>query len=476
MSVQSLRRSNPDPARSTAAVGEGLDRATAGRALLLAAGGFIALLDGTVVGVATPTIAGNFGAAIANVQWASTGYLLAMATVIPFTGWAAQRFGARQAWLASLATFLVGSVASGLAWSLGTLIAFRAVQGLGAGMLFPLMRILAVQIAGRERMGRVMALTAIPVQMAPIIGPLLGGAVVSDLSWRWAFFINVPILLLAIAGSWRFLPNEPAGATSALDPIGIVTLGTGIAATLYALSEMSTPGNRHPVWPIAVVAIVLLAAHVLRARATDRITGLDFDLFRHRAFSASAMVSFLNNASMYAVIFLIPLLVQRFSGKSALQAGLTLAPQGLGMLIAVLAVGRLVDLRSSPRRLVLIGLLVVAIGTIPIAVLDPATHGVVLFLALFVRGVGLAYAVGPTMLTLYHGLPAERFAGATTSNAIVQQLGGAVGVAAVALLLDGLGGSDPGLGTYRAILWITTAVVAVTAVAAAALPSRGGGS
>lgn len=207
-------------------------------ALVLALGAFVALMDTTIVGVALHSFTEHFGADLADVQWVSTGYLLAMAVFTPATGWVSQRYGAAVCWTASLSLFLLGSVLSGAAWSIGSLIAFRVVQGLGASMLFPLMRILVVQMAGPERMGRMMSLIAIPILVAPVIGPVVGGAVVQDLSWRWAFFLNVPIIGAVIVLSVLFLPNVKGQVTGGLDVFGLVTLSTGLAALIYGFSGL----------------------------------------------------------------------------------------------------------------------------------------------------------------------------------------------------------------------------------------------
>ena len=158
------------------------------QSMILAAGGFVGLVDSSIIAIAVPNIASDFDASVSVVQWTSAGYLLAMATVIPLTSSLCHRYGAQRTWVMSLAVFTGATLAAGLAWSLSSLIVFRVIQGLGGGMLFPLMRLLAVEIAGQSRMGRVMALTAIPVQIAPIVGPVLGGIIIDQSSWRWALF------------------------------------------------------------------------------------------------------------------------------------------------------------------------------------------------------------------------------------------------------------------------------------------------
>ncbi|MGC1287763.1 MAG: MFS transporter, partial [Streptosporangiaceae bacterium] len=181
-------------------------------ALVLMLGSLASGLDTTIVNVALDRLGRSFGVSVATVQWVSTGYLLALTITMPLTGWATRRFGARAMWLASLGTFLLGSMLCGIAWSMPALIAFRVLQGLGGGMLLPLVRVILGQAAGKERMGRAMVFVAVPGGLTPVLGPILGGLVVSALGWRWAFYINAPICLLGLVLAWRLVPGGERGA------------------------------------------------------------------------------------------------------------------------------------------------------------------------------------------------------------------------------------------------------------------------
>lgn len=441
----------------TTATRPNLDRRTVTVAGVLALGAFAALLDSTVVGVATHTLARTFSAGLDATQWVTTAYLLALAAVIPATGWAARRFGAGAVWTASLSVFLAGSILCGSAWSLGSLVVFRVVQGAGAGMLFPLSRIIVVEVAGRDRLGRLMALMAVPAVLAPVLGPIVGGAILQVLSWRWAFFVNVPFLVAGVALSAAYVRTVRRPGAERLDVAGLLAVSGGLTLLLFGLTYASA-------WPSAAGAL-LLAAYVWRAARSTRPRLLDPGLFRDRAFTASSCLAFLSNFSLFAAVFLVPLLFQRAEGAGALGAGLVLAPQGLGMLAAVLAAGRLVDLGGNPRRIVLAGLALLAAGTLPFALDADAP---VLAVALFVRGMGAAFAVSPTMITLYHSLPQEKVPAATTANAIGQQVGAAAGTACVAVLLQHAG--------YQAAFWFTLAAVALCCVPALFLPSKAGTS
>ncbi|MFF9070122.1 DHA2 family efflux MFS transporter permease subunit [Streptomyces sp. NPDC014891] len=442
-------------------------------ALVLALGAFVALLDTTIVGVAMHSFTEYFGVGLADAQWASTAYLLAMSSVIPATGWAAQRFGAAHTWIASLSVFLLGSLLCGVAWSMGSLIAFRVVQGLGASMLFPLMRIIVVEVAGRAQMGRMMTMMALPLLVAPVLGPVLGGTLIQEFSWRWAFFLNVPIVLAVVVLSARNLPHSKGQTPGRLDIAGLVTMGGGLVALILGFSNLAKGDawTSPQVLLPAATGVALLAAHGIRA-ARSRTPGVvDFSLFRDRAFTASTSITLLNNFGLYGVVVLVPLFFQQAGGKGPLGAGTIMVAQGLGTAVAVLLVGRVIDTKSNPRALVLCGLLLVAAGLTTFAVADTGEVSVLLLVALFAQGVGLALASSPVMVTLYHSLPAASVPAATTANAVSQQLGGAVGTATIALLLQHYvyvaGGGAADFGT---VFWWALLFVGLTAVPALFLP------
>lgn len=442
-------------------------------ALVLALGAFVALMDTTIVGVALHSFTEHFGADLADVQWVSTGYLLAMAVFTPATGWVSQRYGAAVCWTASLSLFLLGSVLSGAAWSIGSLIAFRVVQGLGASMLFPLMRILVVQMAGPERMGRMMSLIAIPILVAPVIGPVVGGAVVQDLSWRWAFFLNVPIIGAVIVLSVLFLPNVKGQVTGGLDVFGLVTLSTGLAALIYGFSGLGQgTAITAPRVSVALLAgVVLLTAHVVRARRDWSSAIVDFRLFRDRPFTASTAIALLNNFGLYGAVVLVPMFFQQAGGKSPAGAGAIMVAQGAGAAVAVLVVGRHIDAKSNPRALVLLGLVLVAAGTTTFALADSAEASAALLAGLFVMGIGLALTASPIMVTLYHSLPPTSVPAATTANAISQQLGGAIGTTVIALLLHNyLSSAQSVTSAFQSVFWWSLGFVALTALPALFLP------
>jgi EmrB/QacA subfamily drug resistance transporter len=391
-----------------------------------------------MVNVAINTLARDFHTSLATIQWVSTAYLLALAMVIPATGWAIERFGAKPMWILSITLFTAGSMLCGLAWSAGSLIGFRIVQGIGGGMIVPLMQTILAQAAGPRRLGRVMAVIGVPAMLAPVFGPMLGGLLVSDASWRLLFYINLPICLAALLASRRVaMPDTKTAAASRLDLLGLSLLSPALAAIVYGLAQAGTRGSfgdNHVLVPVAVGVVLLLGfvAHALRTR-TEPI--IDLRLLRARSFSGSSAVVFFFSMAMLGTALLLPLYYQQVRGEDALHAGLLLAPQGVGMGVALVLAGRLTD-RLGPRPIILAGLALTAVGTLAYTQLGDHTSILFISAALVVSGLGLGAALVPAMTGAYRDLAKEAVPRATSAVRIIQQLGGSFGIAILAVVLQ----------------------------------------
>jgi EmrB/QacA subfamily drug resistance transporter len=213
--------------------------------VVLVLGAITTLLDTTIVNVALEHLHQVFHASVADTQWVSSGYLLALAGVIPLTGWASERFSTRTVWMTAVGLFLGGSVLCGFAWSLQSLIGFRVLQGLGGGMVLPVTITILTQAAGPDRMSRAVAAIALPGQLAPILGPVIGGAIVDSVSWHWLFFVNVPICILALILAPKLLPADRRNRGQRLDVRGFLLLTPGLVSLAYGISEAgSAAGSR----------------------------------------------------------------------------------------------------------------------------------------------------------------------------------------------------------------------------------------
>ncbi len=412
-----------------------LDRHLRGLATVVVLGSIMSILDTTIVAVALDTLGRDFKVSIATIQWVTTGYLLALAVVIPCTGWAMDRFGARRLWLLSLSLFIGGSILCGLAWSANALIAFRVLQGLGGGMILPVGQSILAQAAGPQRMGRVMSVVGVPTVLGPVLGPVIGGLIVTNVSWRWIFFVNVPIGIVALVLSVRFLAPGGKKIGSAFDLVGFLLLSPGLALFVYALSEVGMAGGfSDSVIGCFAVSIVLMGAFVWRSlRTADPL--LDLRLFRYRSYSVANTCSFLFGATLYGAMFLLPLYYQVVRGQSALVAGLLMAPQGIGAALIMRRAGIITD-RVGARAVVPAGVALMLIGTIPFALVTNDSNEIVLALSLLVRGLGLGLAMMPIFASAYQDLSHDAVPRATTTINIGRQAGGSVATALFAVVLQ----------------------------------------
>ena len=456
-------------------------------------GTIMAILDTTIVAVALPTLAKDFHVTVSTIQWVTTGYLLALAVVIPLSGWAMHRFGGKPVYMTSLVLFVVGSILCGLAWSATALIAFRVLQGFGGGMIMPVGQAIMARTAGPEKMNKVMAVIGIPTLLGPILGPVIGGAIVTNMSWRWIFFVNVPIGIVALVLAARFLETTPSDRDHRFDLFGFLLLAPGLALLVYGLSLVGNDGGFSRNVDASLVAGVLLCAgFVWRSlRAPEPL--LDMHLFRRRSFSVATVCIFLTGATLYGTMFLLPLYYQVCRGESPWLAGLLMAPQGIGAALAMRPAANLAD-RYGPRRTVPWGMALLALGTLAYTQVSGTTSYAFLAVALFVRGIGLGFGMMPVFAASYRGLTHAEVPRASTATNIIRQVGGSIGVAVFAVVLSNqiarrFPGQDTSLGTMAAhalppgvvnrlaeafatSFWWSFAVCALAVVPALFLPGR----
>ncbi|HXP33807.1 MAG TPA: DHA2 family efflux MFS transporter permease subunit, partial [Acidimicrobiales bacterium] len=372
------------------------------------------------------------------IQWVSTGYLLALAMVIPVTGWAVDRFGAKLIWMTSLSLFVVGSCLCGVAWSANSLIVFRVLQGIGGGMLLPVGQSILARAAGPQRMGRVMSIIGVPMVLGPIMGPIIGGLIVSNYSWRWIFYINLPIGIVTLLLSSRWLPKWDTDErfASAFDTLGFCLLSPGLAALVYSLSEVGTTGGftSFSVVFSFVLGVVLMTGFVLHALRVKNPL-LELHLFKDRTYSIANICIFVLGATLFGSMFLLPLYYQVARGQEAWVAGLLMAPQGIGAACIMRWAGSFTD-RFGPRRIVPAGILLMAAATIPFAFVTTSTSEVLLAVTLFVRGLGLGLTMMPVTAAAYYNLNHAEIPKATTTMNIVRQVGGSVATALFAVVLE----------------------------------------
>jgi EmrB/QacA subfamily drug resistance transporter len=415
-----------------------LDRSILIVASVVVVGAIMSILDTTIVNVALATLGRELHSSLSTIQWVSTGYLVALAVVIPMTGWASERFGAKRLWMTVVALFVLGSILSGLAWSAESLIVFRVLQGLGGGMIMPAGMTILAQAAGPQRIGRVMSVVGAPMLLGPILGPVIGGLILEGLSWRWIFYVNVPIGFVALALAWRILPKSEPRPGERLDYLGVALLSPGLAGVVFGLSEIATHGGISYLgaWGPIVAGLALVAAFVVHALRMRGRPLLDLRLFKAPGFAASAATVMLVGASLFGAMLLIPLYLQVDRGSSTLATGLLMAPQGVGAALVMPISGRLTD-RIGGGPVVLFGLIVMTLGSVGLTMWGAGTPFTATSVTLFVRGIGLGCCFMPAMAAAYATVSRESVPRATTALNVLQRVGGSIGTALMAVILEG---------------------------------------
>jgi EmrB/QacA subfamily drug resistance transporter len=414
------------------------DRALRRTAIVVVLGTVMANLDTTIVNVSIDHLAKSFRAPISTIQWVASGYMLALGAAIPLTAWSMQRFGGRRMWVASLSVFLAGSILCGSAWSVTSLIVFRVIQGLGGGIILPLGQALLTREAGPRRIGRVMGIVGIPLMLAPVLGPVVGGLITDRFSWRFIFFINAPLALVALVLGARLLPFAPSKRAGArrLDFAGFALITPGLALMVYGLSTAGSDGSfSSPLVQLSIGAgACMVVGFVLRCRRS-RYPLVNLGLFRTWPFALGCGISFLVSGALFGSMFLAPLYFQQVRGQSALQAGLLMAPQGIGAMCTMNFSGRVVD-RVGASRVAPLGFLMMTLGTIPFVLLTGHTSETLLVVALVVRGLGMGLGPMPATAASYQRLAREDMPEASTVMSIVQRVGATFFTAAMAVALE----------------------------------------
>ncbi len=470
-------------------------------------GAIMSILDITVVNVALPTFETTFAKggqplAYSTVAWTVTGYTLALATVIPLTGWAADRFGTKRLYMTAVALFTLGSILCASATSINMLISFRVLQGLGGGMLMPLGMTIMTRAAGPQRMGRLMAILGVPMLLGPIGGPILGGYLIDKANWHWIFLINAPIGVLALIYALVVLPKDAPHPSESFDFVGMLMMSPGLALFLYGVSSIPAEGkvDSPKVLIPALIGLALVISFVFYSFKPKHPL-LDLRLFRNRNLAVSLITMFLFAVAFFGGLLLVPTYFQQIRGESVLKAGLLVAPQGIGAMLTMPIAGALTD-KIPVGRIVPFGLVCIAAGMAGLTQITSTTSYGVLIALLFVMGLGMGGTMMPIMTSALKTLrPAEVARGSTLLN-ITQQIASSVGVAVMSVILTnglrdaklaypaiqsrrdpqiaaqigGEAGVKQGLANaaiaFAHTYWVAFALVGVTVVAAFFLPRK----
>ncbi|MGA7672554.1 MAG: DHA2 family efflux MFS transporter permease subunit [Nitrolancea sp.] len=403
-------------------------------AIVFVFGLFMELLDMTITNVALPDLATSFHASTTGIQWIVTGYLLSLAVFIPLSGWAGDRFGTKRTFMFALVTFTLASLLCAFAWSIGSLIAFRVLQGIGGGMLTPVGTTMMFRAFPQSERARVSTIITFPAIVAPASGPIIGGYLVEYHSWHAIFLINIPIGLLALAVCGFLLKEQREPSTGRLDIPGFVLGASGLATLVYALSEAGSRGFSDPIVAgFGALGLVLLGAFVAtELRSTHPM--INVRLFRYRLFAAGNGVLFFSSAAFGGIMFLLPLLLQAERGLTPLQSGMTTFPQAIGVMMTAALAGKLYN-TVGPRRLMVVGMTLSALSTFAFMLVGLNTGDWSIRALLLVRGAAFGLALVPLQAATFAQITSEETGHASAAFSVIRQVASSFGVAMIATVL-----------------------------------------
>jgi EmrB/QacA subfamily drug resistance transporter len=409
-------------------------------AIIMIFGTFMSILDTTVVNIAIPRLQTAFGADIHSVQWVITAYLLVLGAMTPTMPYVANALGFKRTYMTALAMFTAGSLLCGLSWSLPVLIFFRILQGLGGSLLFPLSMTLLFREFPPEERGVAMATLGVPALMAPALGPILGGYLVTFADWQVIFFINVPIGIVALILAWIYLREFRAEGHGRFDLPGFLTSAYGLAAVLYALSDASTDGwGSTTVLAFLFTGVLALIIFVAIEVVTANRGGsplLDVRLFSNRSFAASNLATIFMVFSMYGGLFFLPLYLESLRGLSAFQAGLLLLPQAIAAMVSITIGGRLVD-KIGAVPVIIPGLILLIVANILLTHITLDTPYFGFDLILILRGFSNGLIGQPLMVAAMMDMRRpQEIADSSTLMTVTRSVGGSLGLALLATIVQ----------------------------------------
>jgi EmrB/QacA subfamily drug resistance transporter len=434
---------------------------------------FVNIMDTTIVIVALPKLGDDLDVGTASIEWVVIGYLLSLAVWIPASGWIGDRFGTKRTFLAALAVFTVASMLCGVATSLGQLVAFRVLQGVGGGMLTPVGTAMLFRAFPPEERARAARILIVPTVAAPALGPIVGGLLVDELSWRWIFFVNLPIGVAAFVFGARYLVEHREPTAGRFDGPGFVLSGAGLALVLYALSEAPSAGWAAPEVLVTGLGGVAALVALVRVELRSREPMLHLRLLEERLFRATNLTSLFAYGAFIALLFILPIYLQEARGLSALESGATTFPEAIGVLVSSQLVARLYPV-VGPRRLMAGGLVGVASTMFLLAGVDVDTSLWLIRGVMFVAGFSMAYVFISLQAATFAQVSPQDTGRASAIFNTQRQGSAALGVAVLATVLasqlDGRAPADD-LSAFR-VVFIVDACIALAGVVVALVAIR----
>jgi DHA2 family multidrug resistance protein len=394
---------------------------------------FMEVMDTSIASVAVPYIAGSTASTNEEAEWVLTVYLVANAVFLPASNWMAMRFGRKRFLMTSIGVFTVASFLCGIAPTLPFILMARAIQGAGGGALQPLSQAILLESFPEEKQGQALGLYALGVVLAPVIGPAFGGYLTDAISWRWAFYINIPIGILAIALQSKFLEDSPAiknAHPGKLDGIGLGLLGIWIGCLQFVLDKGQEDdwfGNMGIRWAV-VICIITFILFMIREFTHDKPL-VDLRALRDRNLGLGCLLVFGLGAVLYALTTVLPVIYQTLLGYDATNAGLVVSPRGLGSVVASVGVGILVA-RMNPKWIVAGGFTVLGLSSLWLSFITLDISPTTLFWPTTISGFGLAMIFVPLSKVALGTLPPGQTGNASGLFNFLRNIGGSVGISA----------------------------------------------
>jgi len=396
---------------------------------------FMELLDTTIINVAIPTLAREFDVTSASqIQWVITGYLLSLAVFIPVSGWAGDRFGTKRVFMFALATFSTASLLCAFARNVEMLVAFRVLQGVGGGMLSPVGFSMVWRAFPPEERSKAAGIMVVPASVAPASGPVVGGLILKYLAWEWIFLVNIPIGVTALVISAFYLREHTEPDPGRFDPKGFVLAAAGLASVMYALAEAGDHGFENArVIGFGIAGLAVLAAFAAVELRTDQPM-LDVRIFANRLFRACNLAWLVTMFAGSAMIFLVTLELQAARGLSALESGLTTFTMAIGVMFIAQPASRIYRV-VGPQRMIGLGLVVSALATLTLSLVDLGTDLWLIRGLMLVRGLGFGLVLVPLQAATYAQVKPSETGRATALYNATNQTASSLGVAVAATFL-----------------------------------------
>ena len=434
---------------------------------------FMTIMDATIVNVALPTIGRSFGVPSTSVASVSIYFLVSLAVFISASGWLGDRFGGKRVLLAAIAVFTVASALCGMAGSLTELDIFRVLQGAGGGMMAPVGLAMLFRVFPPAERVRAAAILTVPTTLAPALGPVVGGLLVTELSWRWVFYVNVPLGVLALAFGALFLEGGNALRPGPFDTVGFVLAGSGLGLLMYGMSEGPVKGwSSSVVMAVLAVGAVLLTVMVV-VELRKRLPLIDLRLLGNRLFRSCNGVMFLASAAFIGTLYAVSLFFQDGRGLSALAAGLSTFPEALGVMAGAQLTSRVLYPVLGPRRNIALGLAGVTTSIGLMSLIGSQTSLWWMRLLMFCLGVAMGQVFVPAQAAAFATISPEATGRASTLFNIVRQIGSAIGVAVLTTAIVAVGATTTAAGqitadltAYHVAFLVAAGVAAVGAVVA----------